>query len=93
MKKGNTVYEDKAIKEEERRRKRQEQLKKHTVTCPHCGKDVLDHMTKCPHCEGELTPAGYKPMDEGRLKKIRAITYSIGIVVAVAIFVFILLYK
>lgn len=85
MKKGNTVYEDEALKEEARRKKTAERLKKHTVSCPHCGEDVLDHMTKCPHCGGELTPLGYKPMNEKLQKKIKIVTYSVGAAVAVAI--------
>lgn len=85
MKKGNTVYEDNASKEEARRKKRQERLKKHTVSCPHCGKDVLDHMTKCPHCGGELTPAGYKPLSEATQKKIKIVSYSIGALIVVGV--------
>ena len=80
-------------KEAERKQKQQERLNKHIVTCPHCGKEALDHMTKCPHCGGELTPAGYKPMDEGKRKKIRLVTYSIGIAVAIAIAVVIIVFR
>ncbi len=36
-----------------------ESTKKHIVSCPACGKDVLDHMTECPFCHGSLTPKGY----------------------------------
>lgn len=83
--KGNNVYEDKAEKEEKRRRKRQEQLQEHTLLCPHCGKNVLDHMTKCPHCGGELTPVGYQPMDEKKIKKIKIVTFIVGMAVAIAV--------
>ena len=78
---------------EEKEQKRRERLQKHIVTCPHCGKEALDHMTQCPHCGGELTPAGYQPMDEGKRKKIRMITYSVGIVVAIAIAVLIIVFR
>ena len=92
-KKGNTVYEDRAIKEEQRRMKRQANLEKHTLPCPHCYKPVLDHMTKCPHCGGELEPDGYKPPDEKKMKRIRIVTYTIGAVIAVAIAVMILFFR
>lgn len=88
-----TVYEDKAEKEEKRRQKRLERLQKHIVKCPHCGEDVLDHMTKCPKCGGELTPRGYTPMSDAKRKKIRAVTYTIGILVAVAVVVTVLVFK
>jgi len=32
---------------------------KHLRPCPHCGKDVLDHMTQCPFCKEEISPLGY----------------------------------
>lgn len=64
-----------------------DRLEKHTVLCPHCGQPVLDHMTQCPHCGGELTPAGYQPMDETKLKKIKTITFIVGMVIAVAVLV------
>ena len=91
--KGNTVYEDKAIKEEKRRQKRQANIEKHTYACPHCFKPVLDHMTKCPHCGGELEPDGYKPMDPKKEKRIKIITYTIGFAVAIAIAVMIIVFK
>ncbi len=91
MKKRNTVYEDKAEKEEKRRQKRMEHIQKHVVLCPHCGQEVLDHMTKCPHCNGELTPRGYKPMDEKLQRRIKLITTAVLAVVAVAIVLVILL--
>lgn len=92
-KKGNTVYEDKAIKEEKRRQKRQTELEKHTYACPHCFKPVLDHMTKCPHCNGELEPAGYKPMDPKKEKRIKAISYTVFFAIAIAIVVMVLVFK
>ena len=94
MKKGNTVYEDAAAKEEARKKKQQERLQKHIVQCPHCGKDVLDHMTKCPHCGKEITPQGYyQPMTDKRRKTVKAICYAVGILIAIAIVVILFLYK
>ena len=93
MKKGNTVYEDRAEKEEKRRAARAEYNEKHTILCPHCGKNVLDHMTKCPHCEKELKPAGYQPMDLKKIRKIKLIGYGICIAVAVIVVVCILIIK
>lgn len=78
MKKRTTVYEDQELK-------RQKTLEKHTVLCPHCNKPVLDHMTECPHCKGKLTPRGYQPLSDEKIKKIRIVTYSIGAVVAIGI--------
>ena len=68
-------------------------MQKHVVTCPHCKKDVLDHMTKCPHCGGELTPLGYKPMAEKTKKKLMIAGYTVGIAVAIVIVVLILVFK
>ncbi len=83
--KKNTVSEDRAEKEEARRRKMQARIDRHTVICPHCGKKALDHMTACPHCGGELTPAGYRPSDGKRMKKIKTVCYAVGIAVAIVI--------
>lgn len=78
MKKNSNIYEDR----EERQRKYAEE---HFVECPHCGEGVLDHMTKCPHCGGELKPKGYQPLTDQQLKKIKRITFAIGMVIAVAV--------
>ncbi len=64
---------------------------KHTVQCPHCKKNVLDHMTKCPFCDGKLTPAGYKPMDEETKKRIKRIASIIGFALAAVIVIIVLL--
>lgn len=93
MKKGNTVYEDKAEKEAARRKKHQEYMEKHTVECPHCGKKVLDHMTECPECKGKLTPRGYTPMDSKTQKIVRSVLWSIGIAAMVAILIYIFFFK
>lgn len=86
MKKRNTVYED----EQE---KRDRQLREHTVSCPHCGNPVLDHLTECPHCKGKLTPRGYQPLSDEKIKKIRIVTYSIGVVVAIVVIVLIFMFR
>ena len=78
MSKKTTVYEDR----EERRRKYEQE---HMVQCPHCGKPVLDHMTKCSHCGGKLEPRGYTPLTDKQIKKIKRITFSVGMVIAVAV--------
>lgn len=67
------------------------QLEKHTVQCPHCKKDVLDHMTKCPFCEAALIPAGYKPMDDDAKKRMKRITTIIGFAVAIIVVLFALI--
>ena len=86
MKRGNTVYEDQELK-------RQREIEKHTVLCPHCQKPVLDHMTQCPHCKQKLEPRGYQPLSDEKIEKIRIITYSVGAVVAIAIIVCIILFR
>ncbi len=78
--KKTTVYED-------REEKQRQYAEKHTVCCPHCGEKVLDHMTQCPHCKGQLTPAGYTPLTDKQIKKIRLVTFSVGMVIAVAVLV------
>lgn len=80
-------------KEEERKAKQRARMQKHIVICPHCGKEVLDHMTECPFCKGELKPAGYRPPDENKMKKVRRISLIVGIVVALGIFLAIVLWK
>ncbi len=64
---------------------------RHKVTCPHCGKTVLDHMTKCPHCGGELTPRGYRPPDPKKMKTIRIVAWVVGMIVAIGIIVIVAL--
>ncbi len=80
-------------KEEERKEKQRARMQKHIVICPHCGKEVLDHMTECPFCKGELKPTGYRPPDENKMKKVRRISLIVGIVVAVGIFLAIVLWN
>ncbi len=84
--KKTTVYED-------AKKKKAQRLDRHTVACPYCGTPVLDHMTQCPHCKKELTPAGYQPLSDQKIKKIRIVTYSIGAVVTVAIIVLLIVFR
>lgn len=87
MKKKTTVYEDMEEKQEKRLAKQREYQEKHTVFCPHCKKNVLDHMTKCPHCGEKLTPVGYTPMDEKKIRKIKIIGYIVGFAVLAVVLV------
>ncbi len=80
--KKTTIHEDKRAK-----------LEKHTLACPNCGYPVLDHMTQCPNCKSKLTPVGYQPMSDQKIKKIRWITYSIGAVISIAIIVLIIVFR
>ena len=86
MKKKNTVYED-------REERRQRDLARHTTICPHCSRPVLDHMTECPHCKGKLEPAGYQPLTDAKIKKIRIITYTIGAIVAIGVIVYLIFFR
>lgn len=78
-------------KQQLRKQKQEERMRRHVVTCPHCGKDVLDHMTECPFCKGELMPVGYKPVDERLIKKIRLICFLVGAAVFIGVVVYVLL--
>lgn len=66
---------------------------KHIVKCPHCGKDVLDHMKECPFCKEKLEPKYANTMDKKTQKRIKIITNVIGFTIAVIIIVYILLIK
>lgn len=66
-------------------------LDKHTVVCPHCGKQVLDHMTQCPFCKGTLTPGGRKPLDQEKLKRIKRILSIAGYLLAAVVIAWVLL--
>ncbi|MFA5449868.1 MAG: hypothetical protein WC292_05470 [Clostridia bacterium] len=68
-------------------------IDKHKVVCPHCPKDVLDHMTVCPFCGGKLIPQGYNPPNPAKMKKIKLIAWVILGIVATAIAIFIILDK
>ena len=62
-------------------------MRNHIVGCPHCGRQVLDHMTQCPYCKGALVPQGYRPVDPEKYKKIKLVCTIAGIAVAIAIIV------
>lgn len=81
-----TQEEKQAIKKQ----KQEARMRRHVVPCPHCGKEVLDHMTECPFCKGVLVPAGYQPVDEKKLKKIRLICFLVGVVVFIGVVVYVL---
>lgn len=85
MSKKTTVREDEERKRQERIKKRQAQLEKHLVVCPHCGEKVLDHMTKCPKCGGVLVPRGYTPMDPKKEKMFKTIGWVLGLLGVLAV--------
>jgi uncharacterized membrane protein YvbJ len=63
---------------------------KHIVKCPHCGKDMLDHMSECPSCHEKIEHK-YSPMDEVRLKRVKMITNVVGAIIAIGLIVWILI--
>ncbi len=93
MSKKTTVYEDEERKKQERIKKRQAQIEKHLVTCPHCGGKVLDHLTECPKCGGALVPRGYRPMDPKKLKVFKAVGWAVGIAGVIAVILIAVLYR
>ncbi|NMA59849.1 MAG: hypothetical protein GX959_04580 [Clostridiales bacterium] len=60
--------------------------KKHLVNCPHCGKEILDHMDKCPFCEGEIKGT-YREINPKTLKKIKIVLWAVLGAVAVTLIV------
>ncbi len=74
-------------REKKRAEKRERARKKHIVLCPHCQREVLDHMTECPFCHGELTPLGYRGRNEKTFKIVRAVSYAVLFAIAAAVFV------
>lgn len=82
-----------AEKEAQRRAKRQAQLQKHAVDCPHCGKSVLDHMTECPYCKGALTPRGYTPISDRTQKIIKGVLWGVSIALIVTGIALLMIYK
>ena len=79
--------EKKAQKKALQAEKRRARVEKHVVVCPHCGKNVLDHMSECPYCKGALVPSGYKPVDPEKFRKIKLACSIAGIAVAIAVVV------
>ena len=68
-------------------------MMRHVTNCPHCGQEVLDHMEKCPHCGGELTPGGYRPLDEKKLKIAKWVCYPVFIALALGLAVWLLFFR
>ena len=66
---------------------------RHIVQCPVCGKDILDHMNVCPFCKTEIEIGGMKPISEATIKRVRIIALIVGVIIAIAIIVPILLGK
>ncbi len=93
MSKKTTVYEDEERKKQERIKKRQAQLEKHLVPCPHCGEKVLDHMTKCPKCGGVLVPRGYTPMDPKKERTLKTVGWVVGILGVIVVIVLTILFR
>ncbi len=87
MRKDEEKAAKKAAREEKRAEKRKRAMERHIVSCPHCGKEVLDHMTECPFCHGQLTPLGYGGRDEKKFKIARIVTYSVLFAIAIAVVV------
>ena len=72
--------------------KRMERMRKHIVICPHCNKEVLDHMTQCPFCKGQLTPKGYTPiMDDETRRRVKRTTNIIFWTIAAGIIIYLFL--
>ena len=61
---------------------------KHTLPCPHCGRDVLDHMKVCPFCKKEITwPWSKKSIPENVVKTSRRLLYFIGFLVLIVLLI------
>jgi len=58
--------------------------RRYLVVCPHCGKDVLDHMQECPFCHGKLDPLTRGAWPEEKIKRIRKQLNIIGFIIAAA---------
>lgn len=78
-------------KKARREEKQRERAARHIAVCPHCGKNVLDHMTECPHCKGALVPAGYRPVDPAKYKKIKLGCTIAGVLLSIALVLVIVL--
>jgi len=64
---------------------------KHIVSCPHCGKDVLDHMKECPFCKGELKPTCYDPRPTGEKTPQQKVINTVFWLIAIASVVMLIL--
>ncbi len=80
------------MEKETKNSKRMERMRKHIVICPHCKKEVLDHMTQCPFCMGKLTPRGYTPiMNSETQRRVKLITTIVLSVIAGALIMYLLI--
>jgi hypothetical protein len=61
---------------------RQQSVQRHLVKCPHCGRDVLDHMSVCPVCEGALKPLMREARSDEQLRKTKNTLRAIGFTIA-----------
>jgi len=55
--------------------------------CPHCGRDILYHMTTCPFCKKEVTPKYYNPLDPEKAKKIKLVLAVLGFIVVLILMI------
>lgn len=58
---------------------------RHVTSCPHCGRDVLDHMEQCPFCKGELTPLSGQGIPKETQKRIKKWLSIIGYALAAGV--------
>ena len=67
-------------------------MKRHIVTCPHCGKEVLDHMIQCPFCKGRLNPRYYTGFrTDDQVRTLRRTMRIIGFAIAAILIVLMML--
>jgi len=72
---------------------RQKSVQRHLVKCPHCGRDVLDHMNVCPVCEGVLQPLMREAKSDEQLRNTKNTLRIIGFVIAAGLLLWRLLAK
>ncbi len=74
--------------------KSQSNMRRHVVPCPHCGKDVLDHMTVCPFCQGKLKSRYYTPSRNAEQQKnLKRMMSVVGFAIAAVIIILMLVQK
>lgn len=70
----------------------QPSIRRHVVPCPHCNKEVLDHMTECPFCKGKLKPRYYtSSRDATQAKNLKRTMNVIGFAIAAVMVIWLLL--
>ena len=72
---------------------RQKSVQRHLVKCPHCGRDVLDHLTVCSFCEGALQPLMREVRSDEQLQKTKNTLRVIGFAIAAGLLLWRLLAK